>query len=365
MKTLSRRGILLAGLAASSMLAVPGCAPPQARFSPTGPGIVDVVVPYASGGGADNWARFISPYFAKAIEGIHRFQIENVPGGESVTGTNAYVADGNSSGQQILVASGTTYINGLLDRENVEFDFSSLVPLALSGMGSALCANRKSGIRSVEDLLNKGREATFGGISASGLDLVPVLAIKVLGGSVNSVFGFEGSGEVRLARERGEIDLDFQSASTYISQIEPLIEEGEAVPLFTVGMLEDGEVGRDPAIPDVPTLEEVYRDIHGRDPSGPAYEAYHSFVNAGFFYQRAFWSNHGTSDEVVDTYALAVEALNSNEEYLEEAKGALGGYKLMPGKGNVEQIRDALTISSENLAYVRNFLIQEHDAVLD
>lgn len=365
MNTVSRRGILLAGLAASTTMAVPGCAPPQARFSPTGPGIVDVVVPYASGGGADNWARFVAPYFAEVMEGVHRFQIENVPGGESVTGTNAYVADETNTGQQILVASGTTYINGLLERENVEFDFSSLVPLALSGMGSALCANRKSGIRTVEDLLTKGHDATFGGISASGLDLVPALAVKVLGGSINSVFGFEGSGEVRLARERGEIDLDFQSASTYISQIEPLVQEEEAFPLFTVGMIDNGKLARDPAIPDVPTLEEVYRDIYGRDPSGPAYEAYHSFVNAGFFYQRAFWSNAGTSDEVVDAYAAAVESLNGDEDFLGESKGALGGYKLMPGKGNREQIRKALTIDSESLAFVRDFLIREHDAVLD
>lgn len=356
---------MLAGLAASTTLAVPGCAPPQARFTPTGPGIIDVVVPYASGGGADNWARFVAPYFAEMMDGVDRFQIENVPGGESVTGTNAYVADGTNTGEQILVASGTTYINGLLERENVEFDFSSLVPLVLSGMGSALCANRQSGIRSVEDLLAKGQDATFGGISASGLDLVPVLAIKVLGGSINSVFGFEGSGSVRLARERGEIDLDFQSASTYISHIEPLIQGGEAFPLFTIGMLDNGKVERDPAIPDVPTLEEVYRDIYGRDPSGPAYDAYHSFVNAGFFYQRAFWSNAGTSDEIVDAYSDAVDSLNSDENFLEESEGALGGYKLMPGKGNSEQVRKALTIDSESLAFVRDFLIREHGAVLD
>ena len=348
-----------------AVLALPACAPPQAHFAPTGRGIVDVIVPYASGGGADNWARFISPHIAGALDGVDRFQIENVPGGESVTGTNAYVDNGVNDGNQILVSSGTTYFNGILERENVRYDFSQLVPLALNGMGSALCSNRASGIRTVEDLLERGRDATFGGISASGLDLVPILALEVLGGTVTSVFGFEGSGEVRLARERGEIDVDFQSASTYLGQIVPLVEEEEAFPLFTVGMLQDGEIGRDPAVPDVPTLEEVYRDIHGDDPGGPAYDAYHSFVSAGFFYQRGFWSNPGTSEQVIDAYATAVDSLNADEEFLEQSRSALGGYQLVAGKENQERIRDSLSVDRKSLEFARTFLIEEHGAVLD
>ena len=363
---LSRRNFLLGSALGGAAAALAGCAPPQATFNPSGKGITDVVVPYATGGGTDSWARFISPYFADVLDGVSRYQIENITGGESVTGTNAYVDSGVNDGRYLLVGSGTTYFNGILDQGNVRYDFTQMVPLVLHGTGAMMYSNAASGIASMEDLLDRGEEATFGGISAAGLDLIPVLAIEVLRGNVTSVFGFEGNGPIRLALARGEIDVGFDTTATYLGQIKSEIEAGEAHPLFCVGIPnDDGGVDRDPAMPDVPTLEEVHRDIYGEDPSGPAYDAYRVFVAAGFFYQKGYWSNAGTSDELVDQYADAVEQLNADEQFLEEAAGALGGYDLMPGRGNGDVFRESLQVSDETLDYTKKFLNEKHGAALD
>lgn len=366
MRRISRRNFLTGSAMGGAAAALAACAPPQASFNPSGPGTIDVVVPYATGGGTDAWARFIAPYFAEVLGDVDRYQIENVTGGESVTGTNAYVDSGVANGEYLLVSSGTTYFNGILEQDNVRYDFTEMVPLVLHGTGAMMYSNAQSGITSMEDLLERGTEATFGGISAAGLDLIPVLAIEVLRGEVSSVYGFEGNGPIRLALARGEIDVAFDTTSTYLGQIASEVEAGEAHPLFSVGILDDDEqVVRDPAMPEIPTLEEIYRDLHGEDPSGPAYEAYQAFVTSGFFYQKGFWSNPGTQDELQDIYAEAVEALNGDEQFLEEAAGALGGYELMPGRGNAEVFQDSLTISEETLDFTKTFLTEEHGAALD
>ncbi|GAA1197023.1 Bug family tripartite tricarboxylate transporter substrate binding protein [Prauserella alba] len=363
MHPLSRRNFLIGGaLGVAAGLA--GCAPPQAAFNPSGPGIVDVIVPYAAGGGTDTWGRFVSPYFAELQNDVSRYQIENIAGGGSVTGTNAYVAAGVNNGRHILVSSGTTYLQSMLGQGNVEFDFREMVPLVLHGTGGILYSNAASGIRSMEDLLEAGSNAKIGGISASGLDLVPLLALDVLGASVTGVFGFGGRGPSRLALERGETDIDFQTTSTWLGPLSSMAEAEEIYPLFSVGVLEGGEVVRDPNMPDVPTLEEIYRDIHGEDPRGLAYEAYQSFVTPAFFYQKGFWSNAGTSDELVDAYAELVGKLNKDEKFLKEAAGALGGYELQPGRGNVEVFRKALNIRPQALSYAKGFLTNEYGAVL-
>lgn len=363
---LTRRNLLLGTMLGGAAAALAGCAPPQATFNPSGAGITDVVVPYATGGGTDSWARFMSPYFADVIEGVDRYQVENITGGESVTGTNAYTDSGVNDGRYLLVGSGTTYFNGILDQGNVRYDFTEMVPLVLHGTGAMMYSNAESGISSMEDLLDRGAEATFGGISAAGLDLIPVLAIEVLRGDVTSVFGFEGNGPIRLALARGEIDVAFDTTATYLGQIKSEIDAGEAHPLFSVGIpADDGGVERDPAMPDIPTLEEVYRNIHGEDPSGPAYDAYQTFVAAGFFYQKGFWSNAGTGDDLVDQYAEAVETLNEDEQFLEEAVGALGGYDLLPGRGNGDVFRESLQVSDETLDYTKTFLNEKHGAALD
>src|SRR3954449_7235588 len=118
-RTLLKMGALttLAGLLVS-------CAPAQTSYHPSGNGIVDVVVPYGTGGGTDTWARFITPYFASMQEDVNRYQVENIPGGESITGTNAYVETGVETGEQVLVASATTYFQSMLGHPAAEFEFS-------------------------------------------------------------------------------------------------------------------------------------------------------------------------------------------------------------------------------------------------
>ncbi|GAA1234838.1 tripartite tricarboxylate transporter substrate binding protein [Prauserella halophila] len=363
---ISRRQFLIASALGGATAALTSCAPGQAAYKPSGPGIVDVVVPYATGGGTDTWARFVTPYFADVLDDVERFQVSNIAGGQSVTGTNAYVDAGVNNGRYLLVSSGTTYFNGLLGKGDIQYDFTDMSPLVLHGTGAVMYANANSGIEKMEDLLDRGREATFGGISAAGLDLIPVLAVKVLGGDVNGVFGFQGNGPARLAINRGEIDVGFDTTSSYLSQIKPKVEAQEMHPLLSVGVPDkQGKVTRDPAMPEIPTLEELYRNIHGREPSGQAYEAYHAFVTSGFFYQKGLWSSTGTDGQLVDKYADAVEILNSDERFIEEAAGALGGYEMMPGRGNAENFQRSMTIDSNTLDFVKTFLNEEHGAAFE
>lgn len=362
---MTRRTLLLSGVLGGTAAALAACAPPQANFNPSGRGIVDVVIPYATGGGTDTWGRFITPYFADLQDDVSRYQVENIPGGESVTGTNSYVESGVNDGRYVLVSSGTTYLQDMLGQENVNFDFTEMVPLIFHGTGGILYSSAASGIRSVEDLLERGKSARLGGISASGLDLFPLLALEVLGSGVNGVFGFESRGAARLALERGETDIDFQTTSSWLSPLAEMAENEEVYPLFSAGVMEDGEVVRDPNMPEVPTLEEVHRDLHGEDPSGLAYDAYYSFVTPAFFYQKGLWSNKGTSEEIVNTYADIVGELNADDEFLEEAAGALGGYDLLPGRDNEQVFKDALDISPDALNFAHDFLAREYGAVLD
>ena len=340
-----------------------GCAPAQTSYNPSGHGIVDVVVPYGTGGGTDTWARFITPHFAGKQEEVNRYQVENIPGGESITGTNSYVDAGVVSGDQVMVASATTYFQSMLGHPAAEFKFNEMEPLAFNGTGAVLWTSDKSGINSVEDLVKRDEEALYGGMSATGLDLVPLLALEAIGAPVKGVFGMEGRGPSRLAVERGETDLDFQTSASYLSQVQPYVETGEAKPLFSIGILEDGEVVRDPNLPDIPTFEEIYQEYGGKtEEQRKAYEAYRAFVVPGFFYQKGLWANVGTDPAVIDTYDSMVAQLNSDEEFKEEAESALGGYDLLSGKKNRQEFRDALEIDPEVMSFTNELLADKYGA---
>ena len=356
-----KKAVTGAVLAAVTFLV--GCAPAQSSYNPSGNGIIDVVVPYGTGGGTDTWARFITPYFAEKQDEVNRYQVENIPGGESITGTNAYVHAGVQTGDQVMVASATTYFQSMLGHPAAEFKFSEMEPLAFNGTGAVLWTSDKSGITDIDSLINHEDEVLYGGMSATGLDLVPLLALEALGAPVKGVFGMEGRGPSRLAVQRGETDLDFQTTASYLSQVGPYEETGEALPLFSVGILEDGEVVRDPNLPEIPTFEEIYQEYGGKtEEQRKAYEAYRAFVVPGFFYQKGLWANEGTDPAVVDTYDQMINELNADSSFKEEANSALGGYDLLSGKQNRDEFRKALKIDPEIMSYTNEILANKYDA---
>jgi tripartite-type tricarboxylate transporter receptor subunit TctC len=188
-------------LAVAAALVVSACASPegssgsdQAEEGADLPSRITLVIPYGEGGGTDTWARFMTTYLTKSVEGGPTFTPENRPGGESITGSNQYVASGGTDGSELLVTSGTTYFQALLGRKEVNFDFSKMRPLMLNGTGGVIYVSKSAGVDSVEDLKSPKTPLSYGGISATGLDLSNLLAFDLLGLDVKATFGFEGRG---------------------------------------------------------------------------------------------------------------------------------------------------------------------------
>lgn len=89
----------------------------------------------------------------------------------------------------------------------------------------------------MENLLSLENELYYAGISPTGLDLVTLLSFEVLEMDVKAVLGYEGRGPSRVAFEQGESNIDYQTTSAYKSNVENLVEEGNAVPLYSLGQV--------------------------------------------------------------------------------------------------------------------------------
>jgi tripartite-type tricarboxylate transporter receptor subunit TctC len=372
MRPLFARRARIAVAVAALGLGVAACSNPQGvggegeESSAEGvPSRVEMVIPYEVGGGTDTWARFLAPYLEKHVEGNPTYSPLNIEGGESITGSNQFVTEGGTDGSQVLVTSGTTYFQALLGRPEVQFDFSKMRPLMLNGTGGVIYASSASGIKSVEDLQNPPKPLSYGGISASGLDLSLLQAFDLLGVEVDTTFGFEGRGPALLALQRGEVNIDYQTTSAYLTQVEPLVEEGKAVPLMSFGFLEDGEIVRDPNVPDLPTVEEVYEQFNGEKPSGQAYDAYRAFLIPGYVYQKGLWANEGTPDSVVQAYYDAVEKISNDPQFQKNSEEVLGGYPMYTGEEVADEVRKSFEIAPESREYVINLLKTKYDTTIE
>ncbi|MDP2410911.1 MAG: tripartite tricarboxylate transporter substrate-binding protein [Pseudolabrys sp.] len=361
--TLDRR-TFVSGVAATAGLAASGAlAKVSAQAASFEGKTVEWVIPFAEGGGSDVWARFMAPFLSKHLPGRPSVIIRNVPGGGSITGTNEFAARAKPDGLSFIGTSGSTQFPYLLGDPRVRYDYRDFEPVLVSPTGGVVYLPSKFGVASAKDLGKiKGQELVYGSQGATSLDLVPMLAFVVLGLNVRHVFGMRGRGEGRLAFERGEATIDYQTSSAYLTNVIPLVKKGDAVPLFSYGVLDaKGNVQRDPTFPDIPHFVEAYEMMNGKKPSGVAFNAYISFFGSGFAAQKPAMLPKGTPKPIVAAYRKAFADAVADPELQAKKDKVLGDYEQATGDDIEALYKVATSIEPDARAWVREFLTKNHN----
>lgn len=359
MSTIIHRRALLAGAPA---LVAAGSASAQAPVSFAGR-TIEFVIPFAEAGGSDVWARFLAPFVAKHLPGQPNVIVRNVPGGGSITGANEWAQRARPDGSSFFGPSASTHMPFLLGDRRVRYDYDNWTPVIVSPTGGVVWVSARTGITNVSEIERlRGQELVFPSQGATGFDLVPILALHLLGLNVRYVFGMRGRGEARIAVERGDASIDHQTTPAYLRQVVPLVQAGQGVPLFSYGLPDaQGNVQRDPSFPDIPTFEEVFQQMHGRAPSGQAYDAYRAVSTAAFAGQKPAVLLKSTPAPIIAAYRKAFQDAVADPELIARRETVLGEYPQAVGDAAEALYRVATTISPEARAWTREFLTDNHN----
>lgn len=327
---------------------------------------IEFLIPFSPGGGSDTWARFNAPLLSKYLPGQPTVVVVNEPGGGSTKGANLFAARARPDGLTILGTSGSTQFPYLLGDPRVRYEYKDWKIAWAAPTGGVVYTSPSTGVSSVEDIAKlREQKLVYASQGASSLDLVPLLAFRLMGLDVQHVFGFQGRGDGRLAFERGEVNIDYQTSSAYLRNVVPLVESGQAVPLFSWGVLdENGEVQRDPTFPDLPSFVEAYEIMTGEKPSGAEYDAYFAFFVAGFPAQKMVFLPEGTPDDIVQAFSAALEEMKSDPEYQANKEAVLGTYEQVTGRAAQTLFERGTTISPELRAQVVSMLEAEYGVKL-
>lgn len=327
---------------------------------------VEMMIPLAEGGGTDIWARFVGAELTEAVPGSPGLAPVNDDGGEGILGTNHFMTSAKPDGTEVLVSTASTVVPYLLEMPAVRYDFTKLRPILANGTGAVVYARTGAGVRSVEDLVDRDEPLVFGGIAATSLDLTTMLAFDLLSADIDSTFGFEGRGPVNLALQRGEVDIDYQTTTSYGPAVEPLVEDGTAVPLFSLGQVDDaGEIVRDPNFPDLPTVVEVYEQLYGEQPDPEALETYRAILALTYTYQKALWVPEDTPDEALELLRSTAEDMGADPEFQKSAAEVLGGYPIDASPDLAERIDEAYQVDDSVRQDVLELLETDYDITID
>jgi tripartite-type tricarboxylate transporter receptor subunit TctC len=326
---------------------------------------VDLLVPFAPGGGTDVYARALAPFLEKHLPGKPTLLVRNVPGGGSVTGANQFEARAKPDGLHAIVSSASTVTSYVFHKEKVQFHLSKWEPVIVSPLGSVVYAAASTGVKGPQDIAKlRGQQLVFGGGTATAGEARHIVSFELLGLNVKYVWGI-ARGPVRLAFERGEFNINYDAAQAYLKNAMPLVKAGKAVPLYSMGIIDaKGNVVRDPNLPELPTFVEVYELMHGKKPSGPGYEAWKALTQMGVMANKAILLPAGTPRHIVEAWRGAVRLMLEDPEFEKVAAIVAEGYPQSVGEEARPVIREATSLSPEVWEWLRTYYKKRHNLAL-
>ena len=210
---------------------------------------VKIIVPFAAGGPADNYARFISKGLQDALG--QSFVVENRPGAGSVIGTDA-VAKSAADGYTLLMMSNTQTVNETLvpgKPYQLMRDFVAVAPINYSDL--VLVANPSTSFANLKDMTAQAKSKPGKINYASSGTGTPYHMAGELFKSMAGVYlvhiPYRGSSGARTDVIGGQVDVMLDAVTTMVEQI----KAGKVKAIATTGKV------RSDVLPDVPTMAEA------------------------------------------------------------------------------------------------------------
>ena len=210
---------------------------------------VRIIVPFAAGGPADIYARYLGQRLQEPMG--QSFVIDNRPGAGSIIGTEL-VSKSPADGSTLLLMSNTHTINeSLIPKKPFALmkDFAPVAPINYSDL--VMVVHPSVPAKSVKELVAIAKAKPRGLNYASSGNGTPYHLAGELFKSMASVeiihVPYKGSSEARTGVMSGQVELMFDAITT----MTPIIKAGRVRALGTTGLK------RSSVLPEVPTVSEA------------------------------------------------------------------------------------------------------------
>ena len=192
---------------------------------------VRLVVGYAPGGGYDSYARLVARHMGKHIPGNPAFIVENMPGAGSLASANHLYKLAKADGLTVGHFNGSLFPLQAMGQKEIIFDAVKFHYVGSVAKVEIVCGFPKvGGIDSPEKWLSAKPPPRLGGTApgTGGHDTTRLLHATI-GVPVQLVLGYNSTGDMRLAVERGELTGLCTGWESFKSLWRSQLESGEFV----------------------------------------------------------------------------------------------------------------------------------------
>jgi tripartite-type tricarboxylate transporter receptor subunit TctC len=303
------RRAFLAVLSAAAIAAADGHAVAQEDFYAGK--TIHIIVGAGPGGGYDTYSRTIANHLSKHISGNPAVVVENMPGAGSTRAAEHIATSAPKDGTVIGAVFPGAIVGPLFDEAmEVRYEPTEFAYLGTADSGTRICATYETaGADTLEDA--RQGEVIIGASQEGGSTRdYPVFLNKLAETRFNIISGYEGTREITLAMERGEVDgicgWDWSSVK---AQRGDWVEAGKLNLLVQIALEPDPEL----AGMGVPEVWD-YLDEGAR-------EAVELIVSQQVF-QRPYIAPPGTPEERVEELRQAFMGVMQDPDFLADSERA-------------------------------------------
>jgi tripartite-type tricarboxylate transporter receptor subunit TctC len=274
------------------------------------------------GGGYDTYGRLVARHIGRRIPGNPMVLPQNMPGASSLTLTNYLFNTAPRDGTAIGMINQAMPTEQYLDIGNTNYDAKKFNWIGrLSSAVEMAIVWHTVPVNAIEDV--RRRETLMGGTGpTSSTVFVPYLLNNLAGMRFKVITGFNGTTEIALAMERGEVEGSATPLESLTSYRADWVRDRK------IKVLVQYTAARDAEMPDIPTMVELGRTEEARRILG----FYASAAEVG----RSIVAPPAMPAQMVAVLRRAFDEMLSDSAFLDEVKRA--GIQLKPMNG--ERLQD-------------------------
>ena len=241
-----------------------------------------ILVGLAAGGTVDTLARVFAVQLRKHIPGNPTIVVQNMPGAGGSAATNYLQEKAAPDGLTILYGPWDPLAQALGD-QTLRARYEMFEYLGGTGdirVNYARTDTVPGGIKAPRDIM-KAENVIVGALNKTDISgLLPKLVLQVLGVKHRMVVGYRGGNDVFLAMQRGEVQFHSTSISTFRSRNAAFIKSGGGIGIaYLVPVDRNGGYEKSRYVTEMPAFPDLYKEVHGRMPSGPDWDALNWLTN--------------------------------------------------------------------------------------
>ncbi|HTI85335.1 MAG TPA: hypothetical protein VL966_01905 [Alphaproteobacteria bacterium] len=349
MRPIVLHGVALGFVGALALLAASVGRPAHAEDVTFAGKSVNLTIGFAAGGGVDLYGRTLSKHLAQKLPGGPSVVVFNKPGAGGVVALNDWAMRAEPNGLNVTVGAQSQTDPDALSRTKAKFDPATFKIVGGLGAYSQGVFIRKEAVPRLTDKSAPPVVMGMVGSTLRGGTYQVLWGASFLGWNVKWVVGYQSTGEVRQALERGEIDMATFGAT---KDFDYIMKTGKVTVISQTGQVQDGKRVKRPILGDAPIFSDMVRDKIKEPEARSAFSYWEDVSQIGMWVALPA----GTPDPIVATYVKAFEAATGDPVFQSEY-AKIDPDSIKATKADIERQIGALAkVSPETLKYLEDAL---------